>query len=490
MHYIPIIIPWLIIFSYWSMIIIVTFRILSKRRTISSIIAWILVIHIFPLIGMLIWFLFSESYLGERRLKLSKTIWSKKHKYLKRLKSYNYIYESKNISEVAKSLFQLCKHRQGISGIKFNKLKILKNTQEIIKNLIRDISLAKNTIEIVFYIWKPGGLADNVAVALIQSAKKGIKCRLMLDSAGSLDFFRSKWVKIMKQSGIQIVEALKINLLQLFFRRMDLRQHRKFILIDNYIAYTGSMNLVDPDLFKKSLGIGKWIDLMIRIEGPATTTMGMIYSCDWEMETGKKIFPRKIRYNFKSSIYSIKNYTSIIQIIASGPGFTENMIHQALLIAIYSAKTELTMTTPYLVPSDDLLYAICTAAQRGVNVNLIIPKSNDSLLVKWASRVFFSELLESGVNVYQFENGILHSKSVLVDTQLSLIGTVNLDMRSLWLNFEITLVIDDKNFGKSLSIIHKEYISNSTLLDLKSWNMRSFWKKIIEKIFYFLSPLL
>ncbi|XBC38415.1 MAG: cardiolipin synthase [Buchnera aphidicola (Floraphis choui)] len=480
------IITWLIISGYWLLIVSITIRILSKRRAIPSAMAWLLVIYILPIIGIVTWLFFKEFYLGKRRLKLASTMWSTKNKWLNNLKSRNFIFENNN-SEVATSVFQLCKHRQGISGIKYNKLKLLKNTQEVIKALIQDIYLARNNIEIVFYIWKPGGLIDDVATALIKSAQRGIKCRIMLDSAGSINFFRSKWVTIMRSSGIQIVEALKINVYKLFLRRVDLRQHRKFILIDNYITYAGSMNLVDPRLFKRSLKIGKWIDLMIRIEGPVATTMGIVYSCDWEIETGKKIFPKQPTCKV---ITLKKNNPSAIQIIASGPGFTKNIIHQVLLTSIYAARKKIIITTPYLVPSDDLLYAICTAAQRGVEVSLIIPKSNDSILVQWASRVFFSELLESGVKIYQFEKGLLHSKSILIDMQLSLIGTVNLDMRSLWLNFEITLVVDDSNFGKDLFLLHNEYISHSKLIDPKLWAIRSYWEKIIEKLFYLLSPLL
>lgn len=480
------IVTWLTILGYWLLIFSVTIRIFSKRRAISSAMAWLLVIYILPIIGIVTWLFFKEFYLGKRRLKLASTMWSKKNKWLNNLKSCSSIFE-KNNSEVATAVFQLCKHRQGISGIKYSKLKLLANTKEIIKTLIHDIYLARNNIEIVFYIWKPGGLADDVAIALMKSAKRGIKCRVMLDSAGSLEFFRSKWANIMRNSGIQIVEALKINLYHFFLRRIDLRQHRKFILIDNYITYTGSMNLVDPRLFKKSSNVGQWIDLMIRIEGPVATTMGIVYSCDWEIETGKKIFPRKPQCKIATLS---KNETSAIQIIASGPGFTENIIHQVLLTSIYSARKKIIITTPYLIPSDDLLYAICSAAQRGVEVSLIIPKSNDSILVKWASRVFFSELLESGVKIYQFEKGLLHSKSILIDMQLSLIGTANLDMRSLWLNLEITLVVDNSTFGKDLFLLHSEYISHSRLVDPKLWAIRSYWKKVIEKLFYLLSPLL
>ncbi|XBC41493.1 MAG: cardiolipin synthase [Buchnera aphidicola (Nurudea yanoniella)] len=480
------IVTWLTISGYWLLIACITIRIFSKRRIISSSMAWILIIYILPIFGIVTWFFFEEFNLGKRRFKLANAMWSKKNKWLNNLKSQTCIFENNN-SEVATSVFQLCKHRQGISGIKYNKITLLKNTKKIIKTLIKDICLAKKNIEIVFYIWKPGGLADDVAMALIKSARKGIKCRIMLDSAGSLEFFRSKWVTIMRNSGIEIVEALKINIYQLFFRRIDLRQHRKFVLIDNYITYTGSMNLIDPRLFKTSLNIGQWIDLMIRIEGPVATTMGIVYFCDWEIETGKKIFPKQPAY--KVVAFPKKN-TSAIQIIASGPGFTKNIIHQVLLTSLYSARKKIIITTPYLIPSDDLLYAICTAAQRGVEVNLIIPKSNDSLLVKWASRVFFSELLESGVKIYLFEKGLLHSKSILIDTQLSLVGTVNLDMRSLWLNLEITLLVDDSNFGKDLFLLHNEYISHSKLIDPKLWAIRSYWKRVMEKLFYLLSPLL
>jgi len=166
------------------------------------------------------------------------------------------------------------------------------------------------------------------------------------------------------------------------------------------------------------------------------------------------------------------------------------MIHQALLTAIYAAQDEIIFTTPYLVPSDDLLHAICTAAQRGVKVKIIIPEKNDSLMVKWASRAFFSDLLESGVELYQFKNNLLHTKSVLIDNQLSLVGTVNLDMRSLWLNFELTAVIDDTEFAKNLNTLLQDYLKNSDLIIFSTWQKRPFWQHIIERLFYFFAPLL
>ncbi|CAK9885135.1 MAG: Cardiolipin synthase A [Candidatus Erwinia impunctatus] len=477
---------WLLIFGYWLLIAGITLRILMKRRSVPSAMAWLLIIYILPMVGILAYLSFGELHLGKRRAERAKTMWPSTARWLNDLKSCHHIFTHKN-SEVARSLFKLCENRQGLAGVKGNQLQLLTSTDETLHTLIKDIQQAEQRIDMVFYIWQPGGLADEVAHALLDASIRGVHCRLMLDSAGSVQFFRSEWPARMRKAGIEVVESLKVSLLRVFLRRMDLRQHRKIVLIDNYIAYTGSMNLVDPRFFKQNAGVGQWIDLMARMEGPVATTLGIIYACDWEIETGKRLLPPPPDKNIMP-FEQASGHT--IQIIASGPGFPEDLIHQAMLTAIYAAHEQLVMTTPYFVPSDDLLHAICTAAERGVDVKLIVPRDNDSLLVGWASRAFFAELLNAGVKIYQFEGGLLHTKSVLVDGQLSLVGTVNLDMRSLWLNFEITLVIDDHAFGDDLAAVQSDYIARSQLLDARKWGRRAVWQRVVERLFYFFSPLL
>ncbi|MDN6088431.1 MAG: cardiolipin synthase, partial [Enterobacterales bacterium] len=439
-----------------------------------------------PLVGIIAYLSFGELHLGKRRAERAKAMWPSTAHWLADLKSCKSIFATGN-SEVAAPLFQLCERRQGIAGVKGNQLQLLTTSDDTLKALIRDIELARSNIEMVFYIWQPGGLADQVAESLMAAARRGVHCRLLLDSAGSVTFFRSPYPAMMRNAGVEVVEALKVNLMRVFLRRMDLRQHRKVVLIDNFIAYTGSMNLVDPRFFKQDAGVGQWIDVMARMEGPVATTMGIIFSCDWEIETGKRILPPEPEYH---SLPFEEESGHTIQVIASGPGFPDELIHQALLTSVYSAREQLIMTTPYFVPSDDLLHAICTAAQRGVDVSIIVPKKNDSMMVGWASRSFFTELMEAGVKIYQFEGGLLHTKSVLVDGQLSLVGTVNLDMRSLWLNFEITLVIDDDGFGADLACVQDDYIARSTLLDHADWLKRPLWQRVVERLFYFFSPLL
>ncbi|WP_294906471.1 cardiolipin synthase [Tatumella sp. UBA2305] len=476
----------LILFGYWLLIASVTLRILMKRRTVSSSMVWLLIIYILPLVGIIAYLSFGELYLGKRRAERARTMWPATARWMVELKNSSHIFAT-STSNVASAIFRLCEHRHGIPGVKGNQLELLTSSDDVMHALIRDVNNAQHNIEMVFYIWQPGGLADEVAQAFIEAARRGVFCRLMLDSAGSRTFFRSGWPKKFRDAGIEVVESLQVNLFRVFLRRMDLRQHRKIVLIDNRVAYTGSMNLVDPRFFKQDAGVGQWVDLMARMEGPVAITLGIVFCCDWEIETGKRIMPPQP----DQAVMPFEEASGhIIQVIASGPGFPDDMIHQALLTAIYSAREELVMTTPYFVPSDDLLHAICTAALRGVNVSLIVPKKNDSLLVGWASRAFFNELLDAGVKIYQFSDGLLHTKSVLVDGELSLVGTVNLDMRSLWLNFEVTLVIDDIDFGNDVSLVQQDYIQRSELLDAKEWAKRPYWRRIVERLFYFFSPLL
>ncbi|VFP84383.1 Cardiolipin synthase A [Candidatus Erwinia haradaeae] len=477
---------WLLVMSYWILIAGITFRILLKRRSVPFAMTWLLIIYILPLLGIIAYLSLGELHLGKCRSERARNMWPSMVILFKNLHSIQHLCSKKN-SDLAQPLFQLCENRQGIAGITGNQLKLLTNSHDTLRAVVYDVQHACHNIEMVFYIWQPGGQADEVAKALIAAAQRGVNCRLLLDSAGSVEFFRTEWPNLMRNAGIDVVEALPVSLLRIFLRRMDLRQHRKVVLIDNYIAYTGSMNLVDPRFFKKHTGVGQWVDLMARMEGPIAATMGIIYSGDWEMETGKRISPPPPNDNLT---FLRKNHDHTILVIASGPGLPENMIHQAILIAVFSARKKIIITTPYLIPSDDLLHAICIASYRGVDVNIIIPRHNDSFLVRWASRAFFSELLEAGVKIYQFEGGLLHSKSILIDGQLSLVGTVNLDMRSLWLNFEITIVIDNHEFGNELACIQNQYIAQSCLIDAHSWLQRAYWKRIVERLFYFFSPLL
>lgn len=471
--------------GYWLLVAIFTLRILVKRRAAAATITWLLIIYTLPLVGMVVYLFFGELRLGRLKANRAKSLWPAFSDWFSQLRIHQGGVRYPVGSE-ATPLFKLCERRQNIPPLSGNRFTIKTTPDEIFQSLIADIRAARNCIDIVFYIWQPGGWVDLVVGELLAAVRRGVRCRLLLDSAGSLEFFRSSYPATMRAAGIRLVEALPVNPLRMFFQRADLRQHRKMVLIDHQIGYTGSMNMVDPLFFEPENGVGVWVDLMVRIEGITTLALGSIFAWDWEVETGEHLLPP-----LPSSRSILRSGSDVpAQLVASGPNFPKEIIQQALLTAIYGARQRLTMTTPYFVPSDDLLLAIVIAAQRGVQVDLVLPKYNHSVMVRWASSSFFQPLLDAGVNIYQFESGFLHTKSILVDNRLSLVGTANLDMRSLWLNFEITLIIDDPLFGSKFAELHQEYIINSVPLDLNEWAKRPLYYRIIERIFYFFSPLL
>ncbi len=358
-----------------------------------------------------------------------------------------------------------------------------RSPEEILHSVIHDIEKAQSSIRMVFYIWHPGGLADSVASALIQAAKRGVDVKLLLDSAGSPRFFRSHWYQMMV--GIQVVQALEVSPWRIFLRRLDLRQHRKIIVIDDEIAYTGSMNLVDPAYFKQSSGVGQWVDIMVRLTGPTVNVLSAIHCWDWEVETGDRQLPRLPECPLDST-----QYQNPIQVVPSGPGMPENLISQVLILAINQANHSVTITTPYFVPSINLLDTLKMTAQRGIDVQLIIPHKNDSLMVQWASRSFYSELMEAGVKIFEFYGGLLHTKSVVIDQEFCLVGTVNIDMRSLWLNFEVTLAVDDEHFTQQMHQLQQNYKSRAHPVHLSEWNKRSLYSRFLERLYYLFNPLL
>ncbi|WP_086984102.1 cardiolipin synthase [Vibrio aphrogenes] len=472
------------VISYWLLVAIVTIRVVFKRRAVSVSLAWLMIIYIIPFVGVLFYLLFGELNLGRTRAERSKNMFTPYGEWFTQLHECQ-AHQPNLLNLQLAQIHDLCTNRTAIPALCGNSLSLQDTPDKILRSIIHDIEDAQHTIRMEFYIWQNGGLIDAINSALIQAAKRGVNVRILIDSAGSPKFFRSHWYKLMLKAGIDIRQALEVNAFRMFFRRLDLRLHRKIITIDDEVGYTGSMNMVDPEFFKKDAGVGEWIDIMVRMTGPTVNVLAAIHAWDWEVETGIRELPT-------FPVCALENNGALhpIQVVPSGPGMPENLIQQVLSLAINQAKKSVRITTPYFVPSDTLIQVIKMTAQRGVVVELIIPKKNDSLLVSWASKSYFSELMEAGVKIYEFDAGLLHTKSVVIDQQYCLVGSVNLDMRSLWLNFELTLAVDDYEFTKELYWVQENYLQQSTPISHERWKQRTFGHRMLERIFYLFNPLL
>jgi cardiolipin synthase len=466
---------------------IIILRVLLRRRQTGSTATWLLLIIFLPYVGALLYFLVGERPLGKRRRSHSLSIIDSVEAWLKELVSRTTLQSPALLSDQLRGIVSLAENTVGLSALPANQLDLIDDAEGILRSIIRDIEQARHFCLLEFYIWNPGGTADEVAESLIAAAGRGVSCRILLDDVGSANFFKSPWPGRLRQADIEVRSALPAALYRGSFRRRDLRMHRKIVVIDGAIAYTGSLNLVDPRYFKQDAGVGQWVDAMARIQGPVVEALAGLFAWDWSQEGGE---------SFKSLIdefdvpVEMDAGEALVQIVPSGPEYLDSSIVPVMLNAIYAAREELTLTTPYFVPNESLMIALCTAAQRGVRVRLIVPALVDSFLVRHASRSFFSELLQAGIEILLFDSGLLHTKSIVIDREVAFFGTLNLDIRSFHLNFEVTLIILDHDFTERLARLCDSYADASDRLEIQAWEARPTGQRLIENTLHLMAPLL
>ncbi len=471
-------------------------RVIMRQRQYGVTLAWLVIILLLPFLGAVIYLFFGENRIGETRAKRARESLDHYHHWLSSIRHISPVNWAQ-LSPAMEPIHNQADTLVGIPAMDGNSLELLEDSEEIICAIIKDIKQAKSTCHLQFYIWHDGGTVDAVVDALIQAVNRGVICRILVDSIGSKDFLRGKQIKRLKNAGIRVIESLPAGFFKAFFVRIDIRNHRKIVVIDGEIAYTGSQNMVDPRFFKQDSGVGQWVDTMVRIKGPVVEALAGTFISDWFLETDQqKVHSRSLA----KDIQHVRSIADIIhqpaegnipvQFVPSGPSFSQEAIHKLLLTTIYASKKNITLTTPYFVPDESILTALTTAAERGVDVRIIVPEKNDSKLVHYASKARYVTLLESGVTIKLFKGGLLHSKTITVDDEFALFGSVNIDMRSFWLNFEATLFIYDKEFTCKLRKVQASYERDAYSLSLNKLQKRSFMKRFLENAALIISPLL
>jgi cardiolipin synthase A/B len=461
-------------------------RVIMRRLPVGVSLAWLAVVLSFPFFGAFIYLLIGELRLGSRRAEWAVTIHEPYQKWLNELRTRMSVeWETEDLA--AQQLSQLVERSGGVPALPGNCLELLPDWEIVFKRLIADIDAAQRTCHLEFYIWNNGGHADEVRAALIRAARRGVICRVLLDDVGSHDFLRSPAAGELRAAGVRLAAALPSGLLRMAFVRFDLRMHRKIVVIDGRLAYTGSLNLVDPRYFKQEEGVGQWVDAMLRMEGPAVEPLAITFLEDWVLEAHESF--ESVRES--GDVHPMRpRATAPVQVIPSGPAQPEQTMERILLSAIYLARKELVLTTPYFVPDESLVKALLSAAQRGVAVTLIVPARVDSRLVRLASQAYLGDLVHAGARVLMFEGGLLHTKSVTIDRRLSLFGSLNLDPRSLHLNFEITLAVFDAEFTADLRQLQADYEVASRYFDAVMWKRRRMSQRLLENAARLAGPLL
>jgi cardiolipin synthase len=463
-------------------------RVIMRKRTPSVSIAWLVIILLLPFAGAVIYLLLGEIRLGERRaarlLKGQPLIRDWAGTELEKPEI-----DWTGVNPECVPLDRQVLAATGVPTLPGNRLELLDSAEIFFARLIEDIQGARLSCSLEFYILSEGGWVDDLVKALHSAHQRGVSCRLLLDSIGSKAFLRSHTAKQLRKAGIAIVEALPAGLIHALFVRIDLRNHRKLALIDGEIAYTGSQNLVDPRYFKQDAnnGLGEWVDAMIRITGPATRLLQTSFNFDWHLERGG---PTDAAIRTAERQSAMAKGSALVQLAPTGPGYGEDTIHNLLLTTVYAARREIILTTPYFVPDIALLAALKSAAQRGVAVKIIVPRKNDSLLVHYASQARYDTLSQAGVQIRAFTGGLLHTKTITVDGDFCLFGSVNLDMRSFWLNLEMTLFVYNREFTQQVKALQQRYLRQTSRYDSERFRNRSLVERFWENVALLVSPLL
>ncbi len=471
-------------------------RVIMRQRQYGVTLAWLVVILLLPFLGAIIYLFFGENRIGDTRASRAAIALDHYKKWLESLQNIAPV----NWAELSPQLHSI--HYQantliGIPAMSGNHLELIEAPEQIMRSIIQDIDNAKSTCHLQFYIWHEGGTADDVVSAIIRAAKRGVTCRILIDSIGSNEFLKGTKIRELRAAGVKVLEELPAGFFKALFVRIDIRNHRKIVVIDGKIAYTGSQNMVDPDFFKQDVGLGKWIDIMVRIQGPVVESIAGTFISDWFLETDED----GVRsLSLSDDLKHVRDSADIhhqptagdvvLQLVPSGPGFVPETIHNLLLTTIYASRKNITLTTPYFVPDESILTALQSAAERGVDVRIIIPEKNDSKLVQYASQARYEILINKGVTINLFRGGLLHSKTITVDDEFALFGSVNLDMRSFWLNFEATLFIYNQSFTKKIREVQAKYEEQSVILTSEDLAHRSMVDKFLENSSLIIGPLL
>ena len=441
--------------------------ILRPHREPASRIAWVVVILVVPIVGIVGYVFFGETNVGSRRRR-------REAQALRQLpapgtlQGIGAIAAPPRIADRLTPLFETVRSVNGFAPSAGNLVELMANSNAAIDRLVDDIDKAREHVHVCFYIWLTDTNGTKVIEALKRAATRGVICRVIVDSLGSRHLIASAAWRAMRDAGVRTVAALRIGipLFHLLAGRLDLRNHRKIVVIDNRITFCGSQNCADPE-FRVKARCAPWVDVIFRFEGPVARQNQFLFAAHWMASVPEDLSPL-LMAPLAPAAGGV-----IAQVAGTGPSARPSAMPEIFASTIYAAERELIISTPYYVPDEFLQAVVCASARRGVATTLILPRHNDSRFVSAASRSYYRDLLEAGVRIFEFSPGLLHAKTMTVDGAISLIGSANLDRRSFELNYENNVLFADPRATAGLRARQMEYLASAqevTLGEVAAWS--------------------
>lgn len=483
---------WLLIaeVAYLIIVILVCLRVIYDTRSNTKTLAYLLMIIFVPVLGIFIYFSFGINY-SNRKMYSRKLIKDEalQQQVIERIRttSLQTFKEGGAILHNYPRMFRYLLNEGQSALVGHNEVEILINGENKFPRLLEELRKAKKFIHIEYYIYENDHIGNAIADILIEKVKEGVEVRFIYDDFGSHSI-RKKFTNRLRENGVQAFPFYKIIFIA-FANRLNYRNHRKIIVIDGGIGFVGGINVSDKYINDPQLQIKLyWRDTHLMIKGPGVYFLQRLFIADWnfcaadDLEASAYFFPNP------ESIAQPDN--KLVQIAASGPDSDNPTILYSLIQAISSAKKELLITTPYFIPGEGIMESLTVAAYSGVKVKLLIPGISDSLLVNTAAYSFYEDLLKAGVEIYRYQKGFVHAKTLVCDRAFSIVGTANMDHRSFELNFEVNAVVYDETIAQQLAAAYENDLKNSEQINAAEWFNRPAYKKLFEKTCRLVSPLL
>ncbi|GLK83816.1 cardiolipin synthase [Ancylobacter defluvii] len=462
-------------------LIFIARALLRPHREPSSRFAWVLVIALAPVLGVLAYILFGEVNLGRTRIGRLRAAFAA----LPEAREVAGASAEATIPERFGPLFRVgysVSHYLPVAG---NRATLLPDSAAAIAAMVADIDAARQSVHVLFYIWLADESGLKVVAALKRAAARGVTCRAMVDDLGSRALIRSAHWRDMASSGVKVAVALPVGnpLLRPFKGRIDMRNHRKIVVIDNAITYCGSQNCADA-AFAVKAEFAPWVDVMARFEGPVVRQNQHLFASNWMAQTDEDLSP------LFAEALPPSGPGFIAQVIGSGAGVRYSAMPETFVALMNAARRELVITTPYYVPDEPIQAALCASARRGVATTIVFPRRNDSWIVAAASRSYYSELLEAGVEIREYVGGLLHAKTLTLDDEMALIGSANIDRRSFELNAENNILLHDQAFTRAVRARQQVFLDAATPVTTAHVQAYSRWRQLWNNTIAMLGPVL
>lgn len=462
--------------------VLIGFLIFIENRHPSQTLTWLVVLAVFPVVGFFFYLLFGRNY---RKQKMFKQKAELDEQAFKKIEGNKQIQpsEMEQMGDHQKILFRLAQ-RLGNSPISFNtETEVLTNGNQTFKKLVSELQNAKHHIHMEYYIVRHDEIGEEIKAILIEKALSGVEVRFLYDAVGSWRL-SDKFKESLIEAGVDLIPFFPVKL-PFLNNKLNFRNHRKIVVIDGKVGFVGGLNIGDEYLGRNKY-FGNWRDTHLFMRGEAVRSLQLIFIQDWYYMTGRAL----LTPNYLSPEYIDNESLGGVQLMASGPDNQWEVIKNVFFSMMISAKKSIWIASPYFIPDDDIISALKVAALSGIDVRLLVPNRPDNRIVFYASRSYFPELLDADVKIYEYEEGFLHSKIVIVDEELASIGTSNMDMRSFHLNFEVNAFLYRTKSTETLVSDYKTDLNYAKEIDYKEFKKRSIFKRLFESTCRLLSPLL